>query len=281
MIPSEQWKSLGWRHPVWELVRYYRALRNGSRESKNWLETIINERVIKTDKGETFEIDGGHVDCLTRYLSESARNLEQAFSLFRTEDEAKEFCLKLNTDAGTTKTQNQDHHQSSKALVAAVTKIAHSCCTEMEFGIVPNPQRRCIWCTNNGLHVTARNLDGAIPSLLNPMIIWEIKEYWGVTSGGSKMSDAVYECNLVGRELREFEERSKKNIVHIVFIDGKSQWETRRSDVVRFIDLFHQGLIDHLFIGRDVETEWSSLLMQLLTSSKKPGRRAATQAFSR
>jgi hypothetical protein len=57
------------------------------------------------------------------------------------------------------------------------------------------------------LHVSARNLDGAIPSLANPYLVWEIKEYWGKTKGGSKMSDAVYECHLVGLELRDFETR--------------------------------------------------------------------------
>ena len=117
---------------------------------------------------------------------------------------------------------------------------------------------------DNNLHVTARNLDGAIPSLANPTIIWEIKEYWGKTKGGSKMSDAVYECNLVGRELREFEERSSASIKHIVFVDGKEQWSHRQSDLKRFIDLFHQGIIDHLVVGREVETEWKKILQTLL-----------------
>ncbi len=92
-------------------------------------------------------------------------------------------------------------------------------------------------------------------------MIWEIKEYWGKTSGGSKMSDAVYECALVGRELREFEERSgASRTPHVAFVDGKNQWASRKSDLKRFIDLFHQGIVDHLLIGCDVETEWGKLL---------------------
>lgn len=122
-----------------------------------------------------------------------------------------------------------------------------------------------MWLVDNQLHVTARNLDGAIPSLDSPEIVWEIKEYWGKTSGGGKMSDAVYECALVGREPRDFEERSgAPRVRHVVFLDGKDQWASRRSDLKRFIDLFHQGLIDHLFIGRDVETKWKELLNSLL-----------------
>jgi hypothetical protein len=123
------------------------------------------------------------------------------------------------------------------------------------------PTRRCVWLEGNHLHVTARNIDGAIPSLESPEAIWEIKEYWGKTKGGSKMSDAVYECALVGRELREFEERiSAPHVLHIAFVDGKEQWSHRVSDLRRFIDLFHQGIIDHLMVGRDVETEWKKLL---------------------
>jgi len=78
------------------------------------------------------------------------------------------------------------------------------------------------------------------------------------------MSDAVYECNLVGRELREFEERSGAKITHIVFVDGKEQWSHRQSDLRRFIDLFHQGLIDYLFVGREVETDWQKTLSSLI-----------------
>jgi hypothetical protein len=70
------------------------------------------------------------------------------------------------------------------------------------------PTRHCVRLESNHLHVTARNMDGAIPSLESPEAIWKIKEYWGKTKGGSKMSDAVYEWALVGRELREFEEWS-------------------------------------------------------------------------
>ena len=127
-----------------------------------------------------------------------------------------------------------------------------------------NPQRRCVWCVKNGLHVTARNLDGAIPSLANPTIIWEIKEYWGKTKGGSKMSDAVYECNLVGRELREFEERTGISVAHVVFVDGKEQWSARKSDLARFIDLSHQGIIDYLFVGKEIELQWEKTLLRLL-----------------
>ncbi len=170
----------------------------------------------------------------------------------------------MQIDAGKNVTQLAGYYQSSKSLIAAVAAVARIVCDLKGIPFVDNPQRRCAWLVNNHLHVTARILDGAVPALANPTVVWEIKEYWGKTKGGSKMSDAVYECNLVGREIREFEERSGTKIIHVVFVDGKEQWSHRKSDMRRFIDLFHQGLIDHLFVGREVETDWRKTLTLLL-----------------
>ncbi len=72
-------------------------------------------------------------------------------------------------------------------------------------------------------------------------------------------------CNLVGRELREYEDRTgQEKIIHVVFLDGKDQWGSRKADLKRFIDLFHQGIIDYLFIGKEVETDWQATLSTLV-----------------
>ena len=79
------------------------------------------------------------------------------------------------------------------------------------------------------------------------------------------MSDAVYECHLVGRELRGFEEKYGKPIQHFVFIDGRDQWKKRKSDLARFLDLECQGLINRLFVGKDVEIEWGETLLHIIS----------------
>ena len=181
--------------------------------------------------------------------------------LLRTEEEAKAYCKKqFNELPKTTQTRNLDHHQSSKAMVLTTTRLTEAVCAELGVTVEPNPQRRCVWVANDQLHVTARNLDGAIPGLVEPFLVWEIKEYWGTTSGGSKMSDAVYECALVGRELRDFEKRTKLHVEHAVLLDGKAQWTARKSDLLRFYDLYFQGLIDILIVGREIETEWQPVV---------------------
>jgi hypothetical protein len=262
MQPNEQWRQLGWRNILWELVRYYRALKGKRREQ--WLETVLDGDLLKASDHEPIGVSVESIDQLRAYLAQSVLDFDSAFDLLRTEDEALDYCARRGIAVGTTATRNLDHHQSSKALVAAVTAIAQDACRAHNVSLDGNPQSRAIWSTSSHLHVSARNLDGVIPSLSNPRVVWEIKEYWGKTSGGSKMSDAVYECQLVGRELRDFEDRTSVQVCHVVFLDGRIQWGARKSDLVRFIDLFHQGIIDYLIVGKEVETEWHTLLERLI-----------------
>ena len=265
MYANEPWIGLGWRHILWELVRYWCSVR-GLRKKNKWLLELRNGSSMELPSGERLPVDEEHVELLFRYLEERNADFDRVFGFLRTEEEAVAFCDQNGISVLKTKTKTQQHHQSAKALVAAVSGIAVEVAEKRRVRIDTDPQTRCVWCVENFLHVTARNLDGAIPGLANPSVIWEIKEYWGKTCGGSKMSDAVYECNLVGRELREFEERAGCKVNHIVFVDGKDQWESRKSDLARFIDLTNQGLIDHLFVGREIEELWYDTLDGLLSS---------------
>ncbi len=264
MKVDKKWRKLGWRHALWDYVRFYSVVR-GQRKD-------LREQWIDNMKGGKFEIVPGQDISIGladsrlffEYLDYREEQFSVAFDRLRTEEEALSFCEEMKVKVSKNVTQLAGYYQSSKALIAAVTSVATIVCGNKGTQLVPSPQRRCAWLVGNNLHVTARNLDGAIPTLANPSIVWEIKEYWGKTSGGSKMSDALYECNLVGRELKEYEECTKGSITHVVFLDGREQWDKRKSDLRRFLDIFHQGLIDHLFVGKDVETDWEKTLNSLL-----------------
>lgn len=254
-----KWAELGWEHEVWELLRFYRSIR-GSKNKDTWLEQLEKAKELQVGEEDPLPISSESIDLLLNYIDEQNELLSEAFKHLRTEKQAKEFCRKIGSKVKVTATQSRDHHQSSKALIAAVSMIAEKVASSKNITINTDPQKRCVWCNSKGLHVTARNLDGVIPSLTNPKIVWEIKEYWGKTKGGSKMSDAVYECHLVGRELLDFKKKTELEIEHIVFIDGYEQWNHRQSDFMRFIDLTQQGIIDYLFIGKDVENKWEEWL---------------------
>lgn len=268
------YQSLGWRHELWDVLRYFRSLGKNKKLRDFWLQQL-NETasltVVDTDKkAKNCEIHGivplkeETSRLFFQYVNESKNQSDLLQGYLRTEEEALDFCNDLGVSVDKTSTKNLDHHQSSKSLVGAVTFLSTKIAHQFGLNIDSNPQYRCVWFKEKDLYVTARNLDGAIPSLVNPIVAWEIKEYWGGTKGGSKMSDAVYECLLVGRELREYEEKHKLKIHHVVFIDGKAQWGHRVSDFVRLVDLYNQGLIDHLIVGREVETRWASLLENIL-----------------
>lgn len=261
---EQGWRRLGWRHPLWDYIRFYTVVRGQKRDLKEkWIASMQDAR-LEIVPGQYIPIEPEDSRLFFKYLERRDQDFATATAALRTEEEALAFCKRMEVEAGTNVTQLAGYYQSSKSLIGGVAAVAQLVCDERGTQLVASPQRRCAWLVDNNLHVTARNLDGAIPSLANPAIIWEIKEYWGKTKGGSKMSDAVYECNLVGRELREFEERTGAKIEHVVFLDGKEQWSHRQSDLRRFIDLFHQGIIDHLFVGREVETDWRRTLASLL-----------------
>ena len=260
------WQEIGWNHPLWNLIRYVYS--KGRSNKEKLFDQIITNKGIKVDSGDIVPIDNSLIDLLDTYISDRATQLEDSLNLLRTEEEAKAFCNSIDIEYGYTKTQSNDHHQSSKSLIAAVDGITQHILHKHNISYNSDPQNRCIWFKENNLHVTSRNLDGAVPGLTNPFIIWEIKEYWGTTKGGSKMSDAVYECQLVGRELREFEKVYGGKVAHIVFVDGKNQWGHRKSDLGRFLDLQNQGLIDRLFVGKSVESDWAEYLDSVCSRSK-------------
>jgi hypothetical protein len=250
---------------MWDMLRFYSVVRaQGKNIAAGWREKLERSAVLEVDDRNSFPVEREHVRLFCRYLDGQETDLQAANAALRDEASAIAFAKSVKAKIRVIATQSADHHQSSAATVAAVSFLAEKVCKAKGLTCDIAPQRRCVWLVDNQLHVTARNLDGAAPALLFPTAIWEIKEYWGKTKGGSKMSDAVYECHLVGRELREFEERTNAKVAHVVFVDGRVQWGHRQSDLRRFIDLFHQGIINHLLIGREVETDWEPLLDSLL-----------------
>jgi hypothetical protein len=267
MKVDARWRKLGWRHPLWDYVRFYTSFRKGTKQRDQWLDKLSNS-VFEVESEADLIVPPADMRSFLKYIEEREVNYENAFAKLREKDGALAYCEGLKLKVSMTSTKLEGWTDSPRALVAAVTNIAKLVCDEKHVLLVPNPQRRCVWLHDNSLHVSVRNLDGAIPALYQPRFVWEIKEYWGGgegKAGGSKMSDAVYECNLVGRELREFEDRTgHPHVDHIVYLDGKDQFGSRDSDLKRMIDLFHQGIIDYLFIGREVENEWQTTLSSLL-----------------
>jgi hypothetical protein len=101
----------------------------------------------------------------------------------------------------------------------------------------------------------ARRVDGAFPSVVNPVGIWEIKEYYYTTTFGSRVADGVYETLLDGMELEELEAETGRKVHHLLFLDDRfTWWQCGRSYLCRMIDILHMGFVDEVIFGREVLT---------------------------
>lgn len=118
---------------------------------------------------------------------------------------------------------------------------------------------------NRIVGAASRRMDGAYPDLNSPKIVWEIKEYYGTTSFGSRVADGVYESQLDGYELQRFEEFAGQRIHHVLIVDDHYTWWTMgRSYLCRLIDILNEGLVDEIIFGREVLTRWPELLRSIL-----------------
>ena len=113
------------------------------------------------------------------------------------------------------------------------------------------------------LRTLSRRVDGAFPSVVNPIAIWEIKEYYYTTTFGSRVADGVYETLLDGMELEELETATQRKVQHVLFIDDHfTWWECGRSYLCRMIDMLHMGYVDEIVFGREVLTRLPALVKE-------------------
>lgn len=103
------------------------------------------------------------------------------------------------------------------------------------------------------LRTLSRRVDGAFPSAIDPICIWEIKEYYYTTTFGSRVADGVYETLLDGMELQELYEHEGRKVNHYLMVDSHyTWWKCGRSYLCRIIDMLHMGYVDEALFGKEV-----------------------------
>ena len=113
------------------------------------------------------------------------------------------------------------------------------------------------------LRTLARRVDGAFPSAVNPIAIWEIKEYYYTTTFGSRVADGVYESLLDGLELEELRAEEHVPVRHYLMVDAHfTWWECGRSYLCRIIDMLHMGYVDEALFGREVVTRLPGIVAE-------------------
>jgi hypothetical protein len=109
--------------------------------------------------------------------------------------------------------------------------------------------------TYNGapLRTLSRRLDGAFPRHVDPIAVWEIKEYYHTRTFGSRIADGVYETQLDGMELAELEENERITVQHILIVDAYyTWWQCGRSYLCRLVDMLHMGYVREVLFGFEV-----------------------------
>lgn len=112
---------------------------------------------------------------------------------------------------------------------------------------------------------SSRRFDGAYPSIENPKLVWEIKEYYYATTFGSRVADGVYETQLDGFEFKELYDRTGRKVYHVLFIDAyRTWWIQGKSYLCRLVDAMNSGVVDEVIVGQEVFTRWPKLLRSII-----------------
>jgi hypothetical protein len=99
----------------------------------------------------------------------------------------------------------------------------------------------------------SRRVDGTFPNVINPVAIWEIKEYYNTKSFGSRIADGVYETLLDGYELDEARKTLDREIHHYLMVDDYGTWwEQGKPYLCRICDMLHMGLVTEVLFGREI-----------------------------
>jgi len=119
----------------------------------------------------------------------------------------------------------------------------------------------------------SRRVDGAFPAVVNPVAVWEIKEYYYTTTFGSRIADGVYETLVDGMELEELRENEHIDVKHYLMVDAyETWWEMGRSYLCRMVDMLNMRYVDEILFGKEVvdripvlAKEWMALVKKKTT----------------
>lgn len=132
--------------------------------------------------------------------------------------------------------------------------------------------RKLTTITHDGdpLRTLARRVDGAFPSPINPIAIWEIKEYYYTTTFGSRVADGVYETLLDGMEIEELREHESVDVKHYLMVDAYfTWWKCGKAYLCRMFDMLHMGYVDEILFGREVVEEMPRIVSEWVELHRK------------
>lgn len=193
-------------------------------------------------------------ECLRDFVRPNLMDREKAKIEF--EKVVKDFRYTVKVPLNKQKGEKR-HYAYLTGLVNVLTEK-----TLDELAFDPDPRQLTVITKNaKPSRTLARRVDGAYPSIVNPIAIWEIKEYYGTKTFGSRVADGVYETMLDGYELEELRKSEDIDIKHYLIIDDYFTWWTcGKSYTCRIFDMLHEGFLDEVIVGKQVITRWPEIV---------------------
>ncbi|MEO7022069.1 MAG: hypothetical protein ABI234_18110 [Ktedonobacteraceae bacterium] len=185
-------------------------------------------------------------DVLNNFVEKKLMNVHQAKQLFT------ELHGQLNPGCKLPKNKQKNEKKDFAFFTCIINMLIEANIDEFPCNYDP---RALTTVTLDGapLRTLARRVDGAFPTTINPIAIWEIKEYYYTTTFGSRVADGVYETLLDGLELEELREHEGIDVKHYLMIDDyNTWWNDGRSYLCRIIDMLHMGYVDEVLFGVEV-----------------------------
>jgi hypothetical protein len=119
------------------------------------------------------------------------------------------------------------------------------------------------------LRTLARRVDGAFPGTVNPIAVWEVKEYYYTTTFGSRVDESL----LDGIELEELLEHEKIHVLHYLMVDAHyTWWDCGKSYLCRIIDMLHMGYVDEVLFGYEVVERLPTIVGEWCAIAKQRGK---------
>ncbi len=204
-------------------------------------------------------------DLLCAYLNFRAEVLEQsvAANLMDRQEAAEEFERlrdRLQPSCALPMNKQKREKRHYNYLGCIVNMLTEEALGGRSFDDEP---RGLVVVTEKGkpLRTFARWMDGAYPGRVDPYAVWEVKEYYGTTTFGSRVADGVYETMLDGEEFAELEHSTGRKVRHYLMVDDRfTWWDCGRSYLCRIVDMLHMGLVDEVLFGRKVLSRWPEIV---------------------
>lgn len=195
-------------------------------------------------------------DALDRHVRGKLMNAQQARTLFEaTRKKLRPTCpLPMNKQKG------------DKRAPAFLTGLVNMLVEHHSGGMACDyDPRKLTTVTHAGmpLRTLSRRVDGAFPRSMNPVAIWEVKEYYYTTTFGSRVADGVYESLLDGMELKELRTSKGMDIRHYLMVDAyDTWWKDGKAYRCRIVDMLNMGYVDEVLFGHEVVDELPRLVRE-------------------